>query len=138
MTARQPGGSSLQPAAGKLAPVQSSCVPRLQVTAEATMSGPTLQRKVTISNPLGFHLRPMAAFARLAAQYQSAVTLSNGQRRVNGKSTLELMLLAAEQGTEILLEVSGSDAAAAIEPLSALLAAPSVDDEPEDAVPPKG
>lgn len=95
------------------------------------MSGPTLQRKVTITNPLGFHLRPMAAFARLAAQFQSTVTLSTDQRRVNGKSTLELMLLAAEQGTEILLEVTGSDAAAAIEPLSAVLAAPSVDDEPD-------
>jgi phosphocarrier protein len=102
------------------------------------MSGPTLQRKVTITNPLGFHLRPMAAFARLAAQYQSTVTLSNGERRVNGKSTLELMLLAAEQGTEILLEIAGSDAADALEPLSAILAAPAVDDEPEEPVPPKG
>jgi phosphocarrier protein len=100
------------------------------------MSGPTLQRKVTITNPLGFHLRPMAAFARLADRFQSTVTLSTGQRRVNGKSMFELMLLAAEQGTDILLEVSGSDAAAAIEPLSALLAAPAADDEPD--VPPKG
>jgi phosphotransferase system HPr (HPr) family protein len=136
MTAR-PGGSSLRPAASDQALVQTHGVPDLQASAEAIMSAPTLQRKVTITNPLGFHLRPIAAFARLAAQYQSVVTISTGERRVNGKSTLELMLLAAEQGTELILEVTGNDAAAAIEPLSALLATPSVDDETDDALPAK-
>jgi phosphotransferase system HPr (HPr) family protein len=47
------------------------------------MNGPSLQQKVTIANPLGFHLRPMAAFARQAAQYQSTITLTNGSRRVS-------------------------------------------------------
>jgi phosphotransferase system HPr (HPr) family protein len=94
------------------------------------MNGETLQAKVTIINPLGFHLRPMAAFARLANQFRCAVALSKGQQRVNGKSTLELMLLAAEQGDEVVLEVSGSDARSALDPLAAILAAPSMDDGP--------
>lgn len=102
------------------------------------MNGPSLHRKVTIANPLGFHLRPMAAFARQAAQYQSTITLTNGSRRVNGKSTLELMLLAAEQGTELLLEVNGPDAAAALDPLAAILGAATMDDEDDDPIPPKG
>lgn len=126
MNSGSPSGRSLRLAAA-----------RVQSSPEA-MNGPTLQRKVTITNPLGFHLRPIAAFARLAAQYQSTVTLANGSRRVNGKSALELMLLAAEQGTELILDISGSDAAEAIEALSAILVAPSVDDEPDDLAPPKG
>jgi phosphocarrier protein len=96
------------------------------------MSGVPLQRKVTVTNPMGFHLRPIAAFARQAVQFQSAVVISYGEKRVNGKSTLELMLLAAEQGTELLLEVSGPDAATALEALSQILAAPAVDDTPEE------
>ena len=90
-----------------------------------------LTRKVIVTNPLGFHLRPVAAFAKLANQYQSTVTVSKGTRRVNGKSPLELMLLAAQVGSELTLEVQGSDAPQAMEPLAALLAAPSVDEEPE-------
>lgn len=96
------------------------------------MNGETLQRKVTITNPVGFHLRPMAAFARLAGQFAGAVFVCKGPQRVNGKSTLELMLLAAEQGEELTVEVTGPDARAALEVLAELLAAPSVDDGPSE------
>jgi phosphocarrier protein len=92
------------------------------------MSGANLQRKVTVTNPMGFHLRPMAAFLRRAMQFKSDVAVTNGEKRVNGKSMLELMLLAAEQGTELLLEVSGPDAPDALEALSEILGSPSADD----------
>jgi phosphocarrier protein HPr len=94
------------------------------------MSGETLQRQVTITNPHGFHMRPATAFAQLAGKFRSAVWLHKGEKRMNGKSPLELMFLGADQGTELTLEVSGEDAPQALEALAQLLAAPSVDDGP--------
>jgi phosphocarrier protein HPr len=112
--------------------------PLLQSSPDA-MNGETLQHKVTITNPMGFHMRPAAAFAKRAAEFQSAVTVAKDDKRVNGKSWLELMLLAAEQGSEVLVEVSGSDARAALPALVELLAAPSMaDDPPAEPTPPKG
>jgi phosphotransferase system HPr (HPr) family protein len=95
------------------------------------MNGETLQRKVTITNPHGFHMRPATLFAQTAGRFQSTVTLLRDDKRINGKSPLELMFLAAECGTELTLEVSGPDAEEAIEPLVNILAAPSADDLPE-------
>jgi phosphotransferase system HPr (HPr) family protein len=101
------------------------------------MNGETLQRKVKITNPQGFHMRPISAFAQLAGQFQSSVSVFKGDERINGKSPLELMFLAAEAGTELLLEVTGPDAPDAIEALAELLGAPAVNDVPEPPLPPK-
>jgi phosphotransferase system HPr (HPr) family protein len=87
------------------------------------MNGEVLQRKVTVTDPLGFHLRPLAAFAQRAKQFQSSVAVTKGAQRVNGKSPLELMLLAAEQGVPVLAE---------------MLASPGIEEPPEEAIPPKG
>src|SRR4051794_5108160 len=57
------------------------------------MSGETLQRRVTIVNPQGFHMRPQSLFVQLANRFASTVTVSRGDQRVNGKSQWELMLL---------------------------------------------
>lgn len=95
--------------------------------AEA-MNGEPLRRQVTITNPQGFHMRPATKFAQLANQFQSTVTVYKGDQRINGKSPLDLMLLGADQGTELTLEVSGSDAPAALDALADLMAAPSADD----------
>jgi phosphotransferase system HPr (HPr) family protein len=99
------------------------------------MNGEPLRRKVVITDPDGLHMRPATAFVQLALRYQSTVAVYKGEQRVNGKSVLEMMLLAAEQGTELVVEVEGPDAAAAIEPLSTLLATPAAELVPE---PPKG
>lgn len=88
------------------------------------MSGDVLRRNVTVQDPLGFHMRPLTAFAQRAGQFQSTVTVVKEDQRVNGKSPLELMLLAAPQGTELTLEVCGPDAHEAIDVLAELLAAP--------------
>jgi phosphocarrier protein HPr len=85
------------------------------------MNGDLLQHTVVITNPQGFHLRPMAAFARLAGDFQSNVTLSWQGRTGNGKSIFDLMMLAAPQGSEFTLEVDGPDAPAALEALVAVL-----------------
>jgi phosphotransferase system HPr (HPr) family protein len=104
------------------------------------MNGEICQRQVTIVNPQGFHMRPVTLFAQTAGRFQSTVTLRKDDQRVNGKSPLELMVLGAEQGTELTLEVSGPDAPAAIDVLARILEAPSADDlpGPDDLVPPKG
>src|SRR5437870_3792614 len=99
------------------------------------MNANTVQRKVTVTDPLGFHMRPLTAFAQLAGKFKSNVTVGREDRRVNGKSALELMLLGAEQGTELILEVSGEDSGEAIEALAVLLASPGVEDPP---LPPEG
>jgi phosphocarrier protein HPr len=101
------------------------------------MNGGPLRRTVTIANPMGFHFRPIAAFAQLAARFQCSVSVWKGDRRVNGKSPLELMTLAAEQGSELIVEVSGSDASAALDALAEVLASPG-QDEGEPPLPPKG
>ena len=102
------------------------------------MSGETLQRRVTIVNPQGFHMRPQSLFVQLANRFASAVTVSRGDQRVNGKSQWELMLLAAEPGTELVLEASGPDAAEAVAALGDILAAADAEHLPEPPLPPKG
>lgn len=93
------------------------------------MNGETHQCKVTITNPNGFHMRPAATFAELAGQFQSSIIVfKDKDQRINGKNIMELLLLAAEPGTELTLEVAGPDASAAMQVLAQLLAAPSVDD----------
>jgi phosphocarrier protein HPr len=87
------------------------------------MNGATLQRTVTITNPQGLHMRPITAFVEMASRFQSQVFLSKepGQR-INGKSPLALLGLAAEQGTQLTLETSGPDEQAALEALVEFLA----------------
>jgi phosphotransferase system HPr (HPr) family protein len=102
------------------------------------MNGETLQRKVVITNPQGFHMRPAAAFAKCAGDFLSTVTLEKDQLRINGKSLMELFLLVALPGTELTIEVSGPDAPVALETLAALLMAPSMDEPPDLPLPHKG
>jgi phosphotransferase system HPr (HPr) family protein len=102
------------------------------------MSGERWQQKVVVTNPAGLHLRPAAAFAKLAGTFQCTVTVCKEGRRVNGKSLLELTLLAAEQGSELLVEATGAGAAEAVQSLAELLARADWDEEAEPPVPPKG
>lgn len=99
--------------------------------SQDAMNGAILRRNVIVQDPMGFHMRPLTAFAQRAGQYQSTVTVIKEDQRVNGKSPLELMLLAAQQGTELTLEICGVDAQDAIDVLAELLAAPVPEDSSE-------
>ena len=95
------------------------------------MTGP-LKRVVTVTNPQGLHIRPAAAFAELASRFESKVTVSKSEEAVDGKFWPSLLMLAAERGTDLLLEVEGRDAPDALDALAALLSsvfeeAPPVD-----------
>ena len=77
---------------------------------------------VTIENKLGLHARASSKFTQTAAQFQSEIWVSRKARRVNGKSIMGLMMLAAAQGTVITLEVDGVDEEAAMNALKKLIA----------------
>jgi phosphocarrier protein HPr len=100
-----------------------------------TMNGP-VRRVVTITNPQGLHIRPAAAFAELAQRYTAKVTVTREEQTVDGKFWPALLLLAAEKGTSLTLEVDGPDAAEILDALTEQLAVVFEDEPP--IVPPKG
>ena len=75
---------------------------------------------ITISNKLGLHARASAKLSKLAGQFARDVWLARAGRRVNAKSIMGVMMLAAGIGTEVELECDGSDESAAMQALSAL------------------
>lgn len=77
---------------------------------------------VTIINKLGLHARASSKFTQTAAPFQSEIWVSRNGKRINGKSIMGLMMLAAAQGTEITIETEGCDEVAALEALVALVA----------------
>ncbi len=78
--------------------------------------------RCAIGNALGLHARAAARFVQLASRFQSQVRVTRGNRTVDGKSILGLLLLAAARGTSIELSVEGVDEQAAMEALTALVA----------------
>ena len=77
--------------------------------------------EVTIVNRLGLHARPSAALTQLATRFAAEVFLSKGSRRVNGKSIMGVMMLAAAKGSVIVVETDGSDEDEAMEALVGLI-----------------
>lgn len=65
---------------------------------------------VTIQNQLGLHARPAMAFVDLANRFQAEIQVSKGAQTVDGKSIMQMMMLAATKGTKLEIHASGSDA----------------------------
>ena len=80
-----------------------------------------IQTPVTISNKLGLHARASAKLTKLAGSFPCEVWLSRGERRVNAKSIMGVMMLAAGKGSSVHIEVSGEDETAALSALEALI-----------------
>jgi phosphocarrier protein len=80
-----------------------------------------IKSSILISNKLGLHARASAKLTKLAGSFGSEIHLSRNGRRVNAKSIMGVMMLAAGMGTEIEIEVEGPDEAAAMEALRALI-----------------
>lgn len=68
-----------------------------------------IQSNITIINKLGLHARAASKLVNLASQFASEVYLDNRGNRVNAKSIMGVMMLAASQGTELKLEINGED-----------------------------
>jgi phosphocarrier protein HPr len=90
---------------------------------------PIVCRKVEILNRLGLHMRPADRFVKLALQYQSDIRVIYNGHEFNGKSILDLTSVAAECGTQLVIEARGPDAAAAIVALADLIAAQFYEDD---------
>jgi phosphocarrier protein len=80
-----------------------------------------IKTTISISNKLGLHARASAKLTKLAGSYQSDVFMSRNGRRVNAKSIMGVMMLAAGLGSEVEIETSGSDEQAAMDGLTALI-----------------
>ena len=80
-----------------------------------------IRSTATISNKLGLHARASAKLTKLAGSFQSEVHLSRNGRRINAKSIMGVMMLAAGLGSEIELETDGADEQAATTALLALI-----------------
>lgn len=76
---------------------------------------------VTIVNQLGLHGRPAMSFVDTASAYHASVTVCKGETRVDGKSVMEMMLLAATKGTELEVCAEGDDAQACLDELVKLV-----------------
>jgi len=80
-----------------------------------------IKASITISNKLGLHARASAKLTKLAGSFQSDVFMSRNDRRVNAKSIMGVMMLAAGIGSIVELEVVGTDEQAAMDALTALI-----------------
>jgi len=81
-----------------------------------------LQREVEIVNKLGLHARASAKLTQAAGQFESNVWVSRNGRRVNAKSIMGVMMLAAPQGSRIIVEADGPDEDQAMQAVTQLIA----------------
>lgn len=80
---------------------------------------PTIE--IVLTDPVGLHARPAARFVRLAATFEAAITVRNGDRVADAASLLQVLQLEASQGTRLVVEAEGSDADQALAALAGLL-----------------
>jgi len=85
------------------------------------MAEPIVRREFTITNALGLHARPAAMFVQLASKFASEITVERGGERVNGKSIMGIMMLAAGKGLKITVTAEGYDAEDAVNALEELV-----------------
>ena len=78
--------------------------------------------EIEITNKLGLHARASAKLTQLATGFESEVWMEKGSRRVNAKSIMGVMMLAAEKGAKVIVETAGSDEQAAMDALLKLIA----------------
>ena len=80
-----------------------------------------VQKEVTILNKLGLHARPAAMFVRAANKHRAEIWVEKDGEQVNGKSIMGLMMLAAGQGSKLMISAEGSDAEQAVKELESLI-----------------
>ncbi len=81
-----------------------------------------IQAETTIINKLGLHARASAKLTQLAGKFQSEILIAKNNRKVNAKSIMGVMMLAAGKGSVVQLETNGPDEQAAMDALLALIA----------------
>ncbi len=79
-----------------------------------------IRKKFVIKNKLGLHARPAALFVQTANRFKSDVEVTKGRQKVNGKSIMGVMTLAAGLGANIVIHVSGEDSLKAMDEITQL------------------
>ncbi len=80
-----------------------------------------IKRDFTINNKLGLHARPAAKLTQVAAQFQSEIFIAKSDRRVNAKSIMGVMMLAAGPGSIVTVDAEGADESAAVDAIGELI-----------------
>jgi phosphotransferase system HPr (HPr) family protein len=80
-----------------------------------------IKKKMTVKNKQGLHARPAAMFVQVANKFESSISVSRDLEKVNGKSIMGILMLGAEQGSEIIVEADGKDAELAVVELEKIL-----------------
>ena len=91
------------------------------MSAKKIPDGEFLTKELTIVNKSGIHARPAAMFVKVANRFGSDIFVEKDGEKINGKSIIGLMMLAAGPGSKLTLHVKGADASAAITELEALV-----------------
>ncbi len=92
-----------------------------RMSAKKLPDGDFLTKELTIVNKSGIHARPAAMFVKTASRFGCDIFVEKDGEKINGKSIMGLMMLAAGPGSKVTLHVKGADAAAAITELEALV-----------------
>lgn len=82
---------------------------------------PRVEKEITILNPQGLHARPAALFVQIASKYNSKITVKKGGEKINGKSIMGILMLAAQCNAIVVVEADGEDAEAALADLEGFL-----------------
>ena len=85
------------------------------------MENAVCEAEVQIKNADGLHMRPAMQFVDVANQFQSEITVSNDSTSVNGKSIMQISMLAATCGTRLVIKAEGPDAESALDALRELV-----------------
>jgi phosphocarrier protein len=85
----------------------------MSAAKEKSNDGP-LTRELVVANKVGIHARPAAMFVKIASRYSCDIFLEKDGEKINGKSIMGLLMLAAGPGSRLRLEVTGKDAAQAV------------------------
>ena len=80
-----------------------------------------LEKKFVIRSKLGLHARPAAVLVKTANRFKSEITIQKGQQKVNGKSIMGVMMLAAGPGSHLIVRISGPDAQRAMAEIEKLI-----------------
>jgi phosphocarrier protein len=81
-----------------------------------------IEKEVTVVNRLGMHARPAALFVRVASRFRCEIWVEKDGEQINGKSIMGLMMLAAGQGSKLLIRCEGPDADRAMQDIEELIA----------------
>jgi phosphocarrier protein len=90
-------------------------------SAKKTGGAQAVDRELVVLNKLGIHARPAAMFVKVANKFTSEIMVEKDGEKINGKSIMGLMMLAAGPGTKLLISCEGADCHAAMDAIEELM-----------------